>query len=82
MRDPALPPRTPKKREALPDVLAMGELERLLAYEHLRENALLLPERLVQRLLAKRSPRRIVRAVRDPLQPSSASTRHMWSSAP
>ena len=31
MRDPALPLRTPKKREALPDVLTMGELERLLA---------------------------------------------------
>jgi site-specific recombinase XerD len=30
-RDPALPLRTPKKREALPDVLTMGELERLLA---------------------------------------------------
>ena len=29
-RDPALPLRTPKKREALPDVLTMGELERLL----------------------------------------------------
>jgi site-specific recombinase XerD len=28
--DPALPLRTPKKREALPDVLTMGELERLL----------------------------------------------------
>jgi integrase/recombinase XerD len=31
VRDPALPLRTPKKREALPDVLTMGELERLLA---------------------------------------------------
>ena len=31
MRDPAMPLRTPKKREALPDVLTMGELERLLA---------------------------------------------------
>jgi site-specific recombinase XerD len=31
MRDPALPLRTPKKREALPDTLTMGELERLLA---------------------------------------------------
>jgi hypothetical protein len=31
LRDPALPLRTPKKREALPDVLTMGELERLLA---------------------------------------------------
>jgi site-specific recombinase XerD len=30
-RDPGLPLRTPKKREALPDVLTMGELERLLA---------------------------------------------------
>ncbi len=30
VRDPALPPRTPKKREVLPDVLTMGELERLL----------------------------------------------------
>jgi site-specific recombinase XerD len=30
IRDPALPLRTPKKREALPDVLMMGELERLL----------------------------------------------------
>src|SRR5206468_12907211 len=30
MRDAALPLRTPKKREALPDVLTMGELERLL----------------------------------------------------
>jgi integrase len=30
VRDPALPLRTPKKREALPDVLTMGELERLL----------------------------------------------------
>ncbi len=29
-RDPALPLRTPKKREALPDILTMGELERLL----------------------------------------------------
>jgi len=29
-RDPALPLRTPKKRETLPDVLTMGELERLL----------------------------------------------------
>ena len=29
-RDPALPLRTPKKREVLPDVLSMGELERLL----------------------------------------------------
>jgi site-specific recombinase XerD len=31
VRDPALPLRTPKKREVLPDVLTMGELERLLA---------------------------------------------------
>jgi site-specific recombinase XerD len=31
LRDPALPLRTPKKRESLPDVLTMGELERLLA---------------------------------------------------
>jgi site-specific recombinase XerD len=31
VRDPALPLRTPKKREALPDVLTMSELERLLA---------------------------------------------------
>ena len=31
VRDPALPLRTPKKREALPDVLTLGELERLLA---------------------------------------------------
>jgi site-specific recombinase XerD len=31
VRDPALPLRTPKKREALPDTLTMGELERLLA---------------------------------------------------
>ena len=30
VRDPALPLPTPKKREALPDVLTMGELERLL----------------------------------------------------
>ena len=30
-RDPARPLRTPKKREALPDVLTIGELERLLA---------------------------------------------------
>lgn len=30
-RDAALPLRTPKKREVLPDVLTMGELERLLA---------------------------------------------------
>jgi integrase/recombinase XerD len=30
-RDPALPLRTPKKREVLPDVLTMSELERLLA---------------------------------------------------
>jgi site-specific recombinase XerD len=30
VRDPALPLRTPKKREALPGVLTMGELERLL----------------------------------------------------
>jgi site-specific recombinase XerD len=30
VRDPALPLRTPKKREALPDLLTMGELERLL----------------------------------------------------
>ena len=30
VRDPALPLRTPKKREALPDVLTMAELERLL----------------------------------------------------
>jgi site-specific recombinase XerD len=31
LRDPALPLRTPKKSEALPDVLTMGELERLLS---------------------------------------------------
>ena len=31
LRDPALPLRTPKKREGLPDVLTMGELGRLLA---------------------------------------------------
>ena len=31
VRDPALPLRTPKKQEVLPDVLTMGELERLLA---------------------------------------------------
>src|SRR6266536_364059 len=31
VRDPALPLRTPKTREALPDPLTMGELERLLA---------------------------------------------------
>jgi site-specific recombinase XerD len=31
VRDPALPLRTPKKREALPDVLTMGELERLIS---------------------------------------------------
>ena len=31
LRDPALPLRTPKKRETLPDVLTMGELQRLLA---------------------------------------------------
>jgi site-specific recombinase XerD len=31
VRDPALPLRTPKKREVLPDTLTMGELERLLA---------------------------------------------------
>jgi site-specific recombinase XerD len=30
-RDPALPLRTPKKREVLPDTLTMAELERLLA---------------------------------------------------
>jgi site-specific recombinase XerD len=30
VRDPALPLRTPKKSEALPDTLTMGELERLL----------------------------------------------------
>ena len=30
LRDPALPLRTPKKPETLPDVLTMGELERLL----------------------------------------------------
>jgi integrase/recombinase XerC len=30
LRDPALPLRTPKKRETLPDTLTMGELERLL----------------------------------------------------
>ena len=30
LRDPALPLRTPKKPEVLPDVLTMGELERLL----------------------------------------------------
>src|SRR6058998_1504862 len=30
LRDPALPLRTPKKREVLPDVLTMRELERLL----------------------------------------------------
>src|SRR5882672_3030168 len=30
LRDPALPLRTPKKHEVLPDVLTMGELERLL----------------------------------------------------
>ena len=30
LRDPALPLRTPKKREVLPDVLTMSELERLL----------------------------------------------------
>jgi len=30
VRDPALPLRTPKKREVLPDVLTMGALERLL----------------------------------------------------
>jgi site-specific recombinase XerD len=31
VRDPSLPLRTPKKQEALPDVLTLGELERLLA---------------------------------------------------
>ncbi len=31
VRDPALPLRTPKKRETLPDTLTMAELERLLA---------------------------------------------------
>src|SRR5881397_554909 len=31
VRDPALPLRTPKKREVLPDTLTMGELERLLS---------------------------------------------------
>lgn len=31
VRDPALPLRTPKKQEVLPDVLTMGELARLLA---------------------------------------------------
>jgi site-specific recombinase XerD len=31
LRDPALPLRTPKKHEALPDVLTMRELERLIA---------------------------------------------------
>jgi len=30
LRDPSLPLRTPKKRESLPNVLTMGELERLL----------------------------------------------------
>jgi site-specific recombinase XerD len=37
VRDPALPLRTPKKREALPDVLTMGELERLLLQPGRRE---------------------------------------------
>lgn len=36
-RDPALVLRTPKKREVLPDVLTMGELERLLATTGRRE---------------------------------------------
>src|SRR6266705_6087576 len=36
LRDPALPLRTPKKRETLPDVLTMGELERLLALARAR----------------------------------------------
>jgi len=36
-RDPALVLRTPKKREALPDVLDRGELERLLAVPDRRE---------------------------------------------
>jgi site-specific recombinase XerD len=31
VRDPALPLRTPKKRETLPDTLSLGELEQLLA---------------------------------------------------
>ncbi len=30
VRDPAMPLRTPKKRETVPDTLTMGELERLL----------------------------------------------------
>jgi site-specific recombinase XerD len=35
--NPALPLRTPKKREALPDTLTMGELERLLAQPERRD---------------------------------------------
>jgi integrase/recombinase XerD len=31
LRDPALPLRTPKKRDVLPDTLTMAQLERLLA---------------------------------------------------
>ncbi len=37
LRDPALPLRTPKKPEVLPDVLTMGELERLLAQPDRRD---------------------------------------------
>ena len=37
MRDPALPLRTPKKREGLPDTLTMGELERLLIQPRRRD---------------------------------------------
>jgi site-specific recombinase XerD len=37
LRDPALPLRTPKKPEVLPDVLTMGELERLFAQPERRD---------------------------------------------
>ena len=37
VRDPALPLRTPKKREVLPDTLTMGELERLLVQPRRRD---------------------------------------------
>ncbi len=35
VRDPALPLRTPTKRETLPDTLSMGELERLRQIQEL-----------------------------------------------
>src|SRR5580704_15354171 len=37
LRDPALSLRTPKKPDVLPDVLTMGELERLLAQPERRD---------------------------------------------